>query len=121
MSAWAYAGHLGNKLYKGHYYALSSNGAASKAYPEGHQQWQYGSGNRRYGGDHDGIPRRPAHSISGACAVVAVSEAMRDGTSVYRIIKRRPLRQCKGEELARAREDIWVYPGPSVESVLNGG
>ena len=35
MSAWAYAGHLGNKLYKGHYYALSSNGAASKAYPEG--------------------------------------------------------------------------------------
>ena len=35
MDMWSYIGHLGNKLYKGHYYALSSNGAASKAYPEG--------------------------------------------------------------------------------------
>lgn len=31
MDMWSYIGHLGNKLYKGHYYALSSNGAASKA------------------------------------------------------------------------------------------
>ena len=30
-----FAGRLGTKLYKSHYYALSSNGAASKAYPAG--------------------------------------------------------------------------------------
>ena len=35
MGTWAYAGRLGTKLYKSHYYALSSNGAASKAYPAG--------------------------------------------------------------------------------------
>ena len=35
MNTWDYIGHLGNKLFKGHYYALSSNGAAVKAYPAG--------------------------------------------------------------------------------------
>ena len=115
MSAWAYAGHLGNKLYKGHYYALSSNGAASKAYPEG----LISNGDIEKAiadtveitmSSHD-----DPYSISGACAVAAaVSEAMHDSTSVYQIIQAARYGSIRGEELARAREDIWTYPGPSV-------
>lgn len=33
IGTWEYAGHLGNKLFKSHYYALSSNGSAIKAWP----------------------------------------------------------------------------------------
>lgn len=115
MSTWAYAGHLGNKLYKGHYYALSSNGAASKAYPEG--LVSNGDIERAIAdtieitmSSHD-----DPYSISGACAVAAaVSEAMRGGTSVYQIIQAAHYGSIKGEALAREREDIWIYPGPSV-------
>lgn len=115
MSAWAYAGHLGNKLYKGHYYALSSNGAASKAYPEG----LISNGDIEKAivdtveitmSSHD-----DPYSISGACAVAAaVSEAMKDTTSIYEIVQAAHYGSVKGEKLARQREDIWTYPGPSV-------
>ena len=115
MDLWAYMGNLGNKLYKGHYYALSSNGAASKAYPEG----LISNGNIEKAiqdtveitmSSHD-----DPYSISGACAIAAaVSEAMKENTSVYKIVEVAHYGSVKGEELARKREDIWVYPGPSV-------
>lgn len=115
MDMWSYIGHLGNKLYKGHYYALSSNGAASKAYPAGLLN----------GGDiekaiQDAVELTMAshddpYSISGACAVAAaVSEALKENTSVYKIIKAAHYGSIQGERLARARADIWTYPGPSV-------
>ena len=115
MDMWSYIGHLGNKLYKGHYYALSSNGAASKAYPEG--LINHGDIEKAIAdtveitmSSHD-----DPHSISGACAVAsAVSEAMKEDTSVYQIVKAAHYGSVKGEELARKRKDIWTYPGPSV-------
>ena len=115
MDMWSYIGHLGNKLYKGHYYALSSNGAASKAYPEG----LFSNGDIEKAicdtveitmSSHD-----DPYSISGACAIAAaVSEATKENTSVYEIIKAAHYGSIKGEELARKRDDIWTYPGPSV-------
>ena len=115
MDMWSYIGHLGNKLYKGHYYALSSNGAASKAYPEG----LFSNGDIEKAicdtveitmSSHD-----DPYSVSGACAIAAaVSEAMKENTSVYEIIKAAHYGSIKGEELARKRDDIWTYPGPSV-------
>lgn len=115
MDMWSYIGHLGNKLYKGHYYALSSNGAASKAYPEG--LFSNGDVEKAIAdtveltmSSHD-----DPYSISGACAVAAaVSEAMKEETSVYKIVQAAYEGSIKGEALARAREDIWTYPGPSV-------
>lgn len=115
MGTWAYAGRLGTKLYKSHYYALSSNGAASKAYPAGLIS----------GGDldkavEDAVELTMAshddpYSISGACAVAAaVSEALKEDTSVFQIVKAAHEGSKNGEKLARAREDVWVYPGPSV-------
>lgn len=120
MNTWDYIGHLGNKLFKGHYYALSSNGAAVKAYPAGLLS----------GGDRD----RAIHlameialsshddpwSISGACAVAAaVCEAMKEGASVYSIVQGAKYGARRGEELARKRTDILVYPGPSVVKRLD--
>ena len=115
MDMWSYIGHLGNKLYKGHYYALSSNGAASKAYPEG----LFSNGDIEKAicdtveitmSSHD-----DPYSISGACAIAAaVSKATKENTSVYEIIKAAHYGSIRGEELARKRDDIWTYPGPSV-------
>ena len=115
MDLWAYIGNLGNKLYKGHYYALSSNGAASKAYPEG----LISNGDIERAicdaveltmSSHD-----DPYSVSGACAIAAaVSEALKENTTVYKIIEAAHYGSVKGEELARNREDIWTYPGPSV-------
>jgi ADP-ribosylglycohydrolase len=119
VGTWAYAGHLGNKLFKGHYYALSSNGAAVKAYPAG----------LLHSGDVDRAIRdtmeltMASHddplSISGACAVAAaVSRGMTDGATVYDMVQAALYGARKGEELARQRNDIWVYPGPSVAKRL---
>lgn len=115
MTLWSYSGQLGSKLYKGHYYALSSNGAAVKAYPAG----ILNRGNIR-GAVEDTVELTMAshddpYSISGACAVAAaVCEAMEENTSVYRIMQAALWGSETGEELARKRKDIWVYPGPSV-------
>jgi ADP-ribosylglycohydrolase len=115
MDMWSYIGHLGNKLYKGHYYALSSNGAASKAYPEG----LLSNGNIERAIEETVEITMSSHddpySISGACAVAAaVSEAIKKETSVYEIVKAAHYGSVRGEELARSRKDIWTYPGPSV-------
>jgi len=115
MNDWAYAGRLGTKLYKSHYYALSSNGAAVKAYPMG--LLCKGSVEKAIDdtveismSSHD-----DPYSISGACAVAAaVCEAMKDHTSVYEIVQTALYGSREGEKRARAHRDIWVYPGPSV-------
>lgn len=115
METWEYAGRLGTKLYKSHYYALSSNGAASKAYPAGllsNQDFDKAIYNaiELTMASHD-----DPYSISGACAVAAaVSEALKEDTDIFHIIKAAKKGSIKGEELARLRSDIWVYPGPSV-------
>lgn len=115
LNTWNEIGHLGNKLFVGHYYALSSNGAAVKAYPLGliHR-----------GCVDDAIcdtiemtcaSHDDQYSISGACAVAAaVAEAMKEETSVYQIIQAARYGSVQGEELARRRGDIHIYPGPSV-------
>ena len=115
MSLWAFSGRLGNKLYKGHYYALSSNGAATKAYPEG--LVSHGDVDKAISDtveltmcSHD-----DPYSISGACAVsAAVSEALKDNTSIFEIIQKAIYGSIKGESLAREQSNIWIYPGPSV-------
>jgi ADP-ribosylglycohydrolase len=116
---WAFAGHLNNKLFKGHYYALSSNGAAVKAWPAA----------LLHPSDIDAAITdtieltMASHddplSISGACAVAAaISTALGDDVRLYDIIDAAFYGAKRGEELARARNDVWVYPGPSVTARL---
>lgn len=115
MTLWSYSGRLGTKLYKGHYYALSSNGAASKAYPAGILSCQDIEKAIEDTVELTMASHDDPYSISGACAVsAAVSEAMKEETSVYRIFQAAVYGSVKGEELARGQEDIWIYPGPSV-------
>ncbi|MGI6685799.1 MAG: ADP-ribosylglycohydrolase family protein [Bacillota bacterium] len=130
MGTWAYAGHLGNKLFKGHYYALSSNGAAVKAYPIG--LLNHGDSQKTI---EDTIELTMAShddplSISGACAVAAaISKGMSSQAGVYDMVQAALFGARTGEALARKRDDVWVYPGPSVtkrmemaiEIVLRGG
>jgi ADP-ribosylglycohydrolase len=116
---WAYSGHLGNKLFKGHYYALSSNGAAVKAYPAA----------LLHPGDPESAVRdvveltMASHddplSISGAGAVAAaVATALGKNATVYSMTQAAVKGAALGEKLARKREDIWIYPGPSVQDRL---
>ena len=116
QDAWAYSGRLGNKLFKSHYYALSSNGSAVKAWPAA----------LLHPSDIDATIATTVEltmashddplSISGACAIsAAVCEALKKTTKLYDIICAAQYGAKRGEELARAREDIWVYPGPSVQ------
>jgi ADP-ribosylglycohydrolase len=112
---WSYSGHLGNKLFKGHYYALSSNGAAVKAYPAGLL--------------HPGDPEAAildaveitmaSHddplSISGACAAAAaIAAAFKENASVFSMTDAAIRGSILGEKLAWQKQDIFVYPGPSV-------
>lgn len=119
METWAYAGRLGTKLYKSHYYALSSNGAASKAYPAG--LFSKGNVDRAI---RDTVELTMAshddpYSISGACAVAAaVSQALGEDGSLFQVIKAAHYGSIQGEKLARQRKDIWIYPGPSVTKRL---
>lgn len=120
MNTWDYIGHLGNKLFKGHYYALSSNGAAVKAYPAG----LFSGGNVELAIQYAIEIAISSHddpwSVSGACAVAAaVSEAMNDTASVYSIVQAAKYGCVKGEQLARQRDDLHVYPGPSVAKRLD--
>lgn len=130
MQMWNYNGKLGSKLYKGHYYALSSNGAGSKAYPEGIFSNEDIDKAIRDTVEITMSSHDDPYSISGACAVAAaVSEAMKEKTSVYDIIQAAVYGSVEGEKIARGREDIWIYPGPSVtkriemaiEIALHGG
>jgi len=115
MNDWAYAGRLGTKLYKSHYYALSSNGAAVKAYPMG----LLSNGSMEKAIDDTVEITMSSHddpySISGACAVAAaVCEALHEHTSVYEIVQAALYGSTEGEKRGRAHRDIWIYPGPSV-------
>ncbi|MGI6713340.1 MAG: ADP-ribosylglycohydrolase family protein [Bacillota bacterium] len=130
MGAWDYAGHLGNKLFKGHYYALSSNGAGVKAYPAGllHPDDLTNT-------IEDTIELTMAShddplSISGACAIAAaISKGMGGQGGVYDMVQAARYGAEIGGAEARIRDDICVYPGPSVtkridmaiELVLRGG
>ncbi len=115
MSQWAYSGILGSKLFKGHYYALSSNGAAVKAYVPA----------LYHPGDMDAAIRDTVEltmashddpfSISGACAVsAAVAKALGGNCTVYGLVQAALYGAEQGEKLARMRDDIWDYAGPSV-------
>ncbi len=97
MGTWAYAGRLGTKLYKSHYYALSSNGAASKAYPAG--LFSKGDVDKAI---QDTLELTMAshddpYSISGACAVAAaVSRGLGENVSLYEVVQGRPVRKRVG-------------------------
>ena len=120
MNTWDYIGHLGNKLFKGHYYALSSNGAAVKAYPAA----LFSNGNVDKAIENAMEIAISSHddpwSVSGACAIAAaICEAMKEDTTIYSIVQAAKYGCAKGEELARKRTDIHVYPGPSVAKRLD--
>ncbi len=120
MNTWDYIGHLGNKLFKGHYYALSSNGAAVKAYPAA----LFSNGNVDKAIENAVEIAISSHddpwSVSGACAIVAaICEAMKADATVYSIVQAAKYGCAKGEALARKRTDIHVYPGPSVAKRLD--
>ncbi len=118
ISDWDYAGHLGNKLFKGHFYALSSNGAATKAFPMG--LFDPGEPDRAI--DHTIAVTMSSHddkySISGACAVAAaVSRAMEKGVSVYDIVQAGFYGAKIGEE--KGAKIGLHYPGPSVQKRMD--
>lgn len=115
MSQWAYSGILGSRLFKGHYYAMSSNGAGVKAYLSG----------LYHPGDVDAAIRDTVEltmashddpfSISGACAVsAAVAAALAPECTVYELLQQAIYGAQQGEVLARQNAEIWDYPGPSV-------
>ena len=119
LNTWDQIGHLGNKLFKGHYYALSSNGAAVKAYPAalfsgGDIDTAIDNAVRITLSSHD-----DPYSVSGACAVAAAVAAAMNTSSVYEIVSAAMYGAEKGEETARATEGICVYPGPSVVKRLD--
>ena len=111
---WAYSGHLGNKLFKGHYYALSSNGSACKAFVSG----------LAHPGDTDGAIRdcveitMSSHddplSISGACAIAAaVAECFNEDASIFGVVQTAIEAAEEGKAIGESRPDVWDYPGPS--------
>ena len=115
VGEWEHAGRLGTKLYKSHYYALSSNGAAVKAWPAA----------LLHPGDPAAavkavIPLTMAShddplSISGAAAMAAAtSRAFTPGCTVYDLVQAALNGAIMGEGLAYEQEELWVYPGPSV-------
>ncbi|MGO5051249.1 ADP-ribosylglycohydrolase family protein [Lachnospiraceae bacterium LCP25S3_G4] len=115
LGTWAFAGRLGTKLYKSHYYALSSNGAAVKAYPIGLFHAGKLEKTIRDTVEITMASHDDPYSISGACAVSAgICEAAKTNASVQRVVDAAMEGAKKGEYLARKREDIWDYPGPSV-------
>ncbi|NCB30844.1 MAG: hypothetical protein EOM66_05485 [Clostridia bacterium] len=115
ISDWSYAGHLGNKLYKTHYYALSSNGSAVKAYPAamlhpGDMDAAIGCAVELTMASHD-----DPISISGACGIAAaISHALGGKATGYTLGQAALYGARQGEDLAKKERDIWVYPGPSV-------
>ena len=111
---WAFSGHLGSKLFKGHYYALSSNGSACKAFVPG----LFNPGDFD-GAVHDCVEiTMSSHddplSISGACAVsAAVAKCFEKDASVFSVVSAAVDGSIEGENAGRARDDVWDYPGPS--------
>ncbi|MDO5689149.1 MAG: ADP-ribosylglycohydrolase family protein [Tissierellia bacterium] len=113
MNYWEYSGRLGTKLFKSHFYALSSNGAATKAFIPG----LINVDNIDRGiqdtiditmSSHDDV-----HSISGACAVAAATcQALREGATVESIVDAAFYGAEEG--IARSRVHALHYPGPSV-------
>jgi ADP-ribosylglycohydrolase len=115
VEEWEHAGRLNTKLFKSHYYALSSNGAAVKAWPAA----------LLYPGDPQAaakavIPLTMAShddllSVSGASAMAAaVSRAFTPGCNVYDMVQAAMDGAKIGESLAHRQQGIRIYPGPSV-------
>ena len=111
---WAASGHLRNRLFKGHYYALSSNGAACKAFPLG----LFACCNIEEALENTVKVTMTSHddplSISGACAVsAAISECFSEEATVFSVVKKALYGASEGEKLGRAQEKALDYPGPS--------
>lgn len=115
MSRWAYSGILGSKLFKGHYYALSSNGAAVKAYVAALLHPAKLDATIADTVELTMASHDDPFSISGACAVsAAISRTFVPGCRLFDLVDAALRGAEQGEALARQREDIWDYPGPSV-------
>ena len=112
---WSTSGHLGNKLFKGHFYALSSNGAACKAIATGminNEQIEDVILNTKTitMTSHD-----DRLSISGACAVAtAIAEAFQEKSTVFSVVQKSLYGAQKGYQLASDDDMVNDYPGPSI-------
>ena len=112
---WSTSGHLGNKLFKGHFYALSSNGAACKAIATGminNEQIEDVILNTKTitMTSHD-----DRLSISGACAVAtAIAEAFQEKSTVFSVVQKSLYGAQKGYQLALDDDMVNDYPGPSI-------
>lgn len=112
MSYWQYSGQLGNKLYKTHYYALSTNGAAIKAILVP----------LLYREEKDIIDKTveltmtshdDKYSISGACAIsMLLKSAFNNSLGIDKIIDETIKGARIGEKIGK--EIALDYPGPSV-------
>jgi ADP-ribosylglycohydrolase len=101
-----------SRLFASNYFALSSNGAATKAFPLG--LLHSGKVDRAI---EDTIAisqavHNDAYSISGACAVAAAVSCALGSRSVYEVVQAGLYGAEAGE--AKGREVARDYPGPSV-------
>lgn len=118
MDAESYLGNLGNNLFKGHYYALSTNGAALRGAPAGllgaNAERAVSAAVELARATHDDV-----FSISGACAMAAaVNACLEPGATVGSVADAALRGSIEGEAIARSRTDVLAYPGPSVARKL---
>ncbi len=119
QDAWAFAGRLGSKLYKGHYYALSSNGSL-KSWVSALFNLKDEDANKLDDGatqicmaSHDDIL-----SVSAAVSVARAMHAALLGESVEAIFNASISGAEAGLEIGKSIDGIWDYPGPSTEKRL---
>ena len=117
--AWAFAGRLGVKLYKGHYYALSSNGSlkswASALFNYKQQDVT------KLDEDATAICLSSHDDILSVSAAVSVARAMNAALSgkTFEVIFDAAIDGAvSGLERGKAIDGIWDYPGPSTEKRL---
>lgn len=113
LNYWDYSGRLGNKLFKSHFYALSSNGAITKALAAGllypmNIEKSVESAIKITMSSHDDY-----YSIIGAaCVAAAVSHAFEEDVTVESILKKAIDGGVYAEKIMP--KNALEYPGPSV-------
>jgi len=111
---WAYSGHLGNKLFKGHYYALSSNGSACKAFPLGLINPENPERAIKDAIEITMTSHDDPLSLSGAGAVAAaVAECFSPNATVFSVVQTAIRAADEAKAIGDKTDDIWDYPGPS--------
>ena len=116
---WAFAGKLGSKIYKGHYYALSSNGSI--------KAWVAGLGELENMSVSQIVADAVEIALSSHDDNLSISAVVSVALSMSAALRTNSIEQCFdsaidgafiGEKRAELLNDIWDYPGPSMHKRL---